>query len=267
MQMIRLILMLFVVLDLTACVDYYGGQPPAPVYGGPPNSGYDYGRIPDRPPQPPIVETKPLEGLNKRPDLIEIQPNLPEPTDNSTDQSDVSQENPFAEPNSTEDPFAIGEPNTGETTPEMEPPSPGEQEQAAQAETAKPIAPTLPEIPKEPETLQPLETFAPQSAAIGSLVMAANEDSQHGSLDAAVASIERAIRIEPRNAALYYKLAVLRLKQSKPRLAEDLAHKAAILAASDNNLKRHSWLLIANARSQQNNAAGAKKAKEEAAKY
>ena len=35
-------------------------------------------------------------------------------------------------------------------------------------------------------------------------------------LNPATTTIERAIRIEPRNATLYYKLALLRLKQSKP---------------------------------------------------
>jgi len=40
-----------------------------------------------------------------------------------------------------------------------------------------------------------------------------------------------------------------------------------ILAVNDNALKKHSWLLIANARELQKNVAGAKKAKAEAAKY
>jgi predicted Zn-dependent protease len=147
--------------------------------------------------------------------------------------------------------------------PESEPPA----EQPAQAEAVKPVPPPEPEPPKAPEALKPLEKFAPQSPAVGSLVMAANENSQSGNQDSAVASIERAIRIEPRNATLYYKLAVLRLKQSKPRLAEDLARKAVLLAVNDNTLKKHSWLLIANARELQNNVAGANKAKAEAAKY
>jgi hypothetical protein len=76
-----------------------------------------------------------------------------------------------------------------------------------------------------------------------------------------VATIERALRIDARNPRLTYKLAALRLKQSKPRLAEDLAKKAALLSAGDKVLKKQSWLLISEARRQQNNHYGAKEAR------
>ncbi|MEI7997574.1 MAG: tetratricopeptide repeat protein, partial [Methylococcaceae bacterium] len=75
---------------------------------------------------------------------------------------------------------------------------------------------------------------------------------------------ERAIRIEPRNATLYYKLALLRLKQSKPRLAEDLAKKAALLASDDTQLKKHSWILVARAREMQGDLKGGKEARAKA---
>ncbi|MGZ8192947.1 MAG: tetratricopeptide repeat protein, partial [Methylobacter sp.] len=99
------------------------------------------------------------------------------------------------------------------------------------------------------------------------LVSAANQNTQAGNLESAVSSIERAIRIEPRNATLYYKLAVLRLKQSKPRLAEDLAKKSALLAAGDTTLKKHSWLLIAKTREIQKDFKGANEARAKAARF
>lgn len=258
MQIRRLVFAFFVTSLLTACADF-GGQPPAPVFGGQAgNNGNDpYLGTPDNPVQhqpPQIIVTKPLEGLGKAPEMVEIKPDFPPPVAPGSDP---------AQPAETTDPFGTDPAAETGNLPETESPA----EQPKPAENVAPIAPPAPVVPKEPEALVPLETFAPQTPAVGSLVMAANENSQGGNQDSAVASIERAIRIEPRNATLYYKLAVLRLKQSKPRLAEDLARKAALLAANDNTLKKHSWLLIANARELQKNVAGAKKAKAEAAKY
>jgi hypothetical protein len=264
MQIKQLLFIAFITSMLTACAEF-GGQPPAPVFGGQSgNNGNDpYLGVPSNPEQvpqqpPQVIETKPLEGLGKAPEMVEIKPDLPPPAEPIIDPT---------QPAETTDPFGAGQPgeNPAENPalPETEPPA----EQPKPAEIVKPVAPPVPEPPKEPEALVPLETFAPQSPAVGSLVMAANENSQSGNQDSAVASIERAIRIEPRNATLYYKLAVLRLKQSKPRLAEDIARKAALLAVNDNALKKHSWLLIANARELQKNVAGAKKAKAEAEKY
>jgi tetratricopeptide (TPR) repeat protein len=101
---------------------------------------------------------------------------------------------------------------------------------------------------------------------VNSLVLAANEDDKKGNDEAATATLERASRIEPRNATLYYKMALLKLK-SKPSQAEDLAKKSAQLAANDNNLKKHSWLLVAKARELQKDFDGAKEARAKANKF
>jgi predicted Zn-dependent protease len=121
--------------------------------------------------------------------------------------------------------------------------------------------------PAPAEELKPFEPFQPGtslSPAVGALVLSANQNAKAGDLDSAAVSIERAIRIEPRNAVLFYKLAVLRIQQSKPRLAEDLAKKSALLASDDNTLKKQSWLLIAYAREMQRDFAGAKEARAKA---
>lgn len=115
-----------------------------------------------------------------------------------------------------------------------------------------------------PAPFQPIEPSASTSPAVGALVMSANQNTQAGNLDSAIATIERARNIEPSNAGLYYKLALLRLKQSKPKLAEELAKKAAHLAAGDRHLKKHSWLLIAHAREMQKDFKGAKAARDKA---
>ncbi|MGZ5014084.1 MAG: hypothetical protein ACXV7E_08680 [Methylobacter sp.] len=146
--------------------------------------------------------------------------------------------------------------------PELPPAEPTPTEPAT-LEALEPSLPTPP-APSELTPFQPIEATVPLSPVVGALVSAANQNSKAGDLDSAAASIERAIRIEPRNATLFYKLAVLRLQQSKPRLAEDLAKKSALLASTNNTLKKHCWLLIAHAREIQQDFAGAKEARAKA---
>lgn len=272
MQTGNRVLVLFFGLALNGCASLYEQQAPAPVMGRTSGTGgYDpywgsqnYPRQ-NVPPSPPVIETRPLEGINKTPEAIELKPELPPPTETPSGTFNT-------EPG--EIPGSLPE-QLPEQAPAADNPLPEEQLAGTEPETPPAAEQTLPEEApqpapapaQEPEVFTPLEQFPPQTPAVNALVLAATDNSQAGNLDTAVSSIERAIRIEPRNAALYYKLAVLRLKQSKPRLAEDLARKAALLAVKDNTLKKHSWLLIANAREQQNNAAGASEAKAEAAKY
>jgi predicted Zn-dependent protease len=106
-----------------------------------------------------------------------------------------------------------------------------------------------------------LSVNKPLSPAVLALVSEADRNSKEGNLESAVSTIERALRIDSRNPTLTYKLAKIRLKQSKPRLAEDLAKKAALLSANNRQLKKQSWLLISEARRRQKNYFGAKEAK------
>jgi|GEM_PF-278653 len=137
----------------------------------------------------------------------------------------------------------------------------------AKPDTTTLTAPEAPVAPPQPPSFQPLENFAPLSPVVGALVVAANKSSSQGNIDSATTTIERAIRIEPRNATLFYKLALLRLKQSKPGMAEDLAQKSLLLASGDNQLKKHCWLLIAKAREMQNKTQGAEEARGKADKF
>ena len=109
--------------------------------------------------------------------------------------------------------------------------------------------------------IKKVSTEKPLSPAVLALVNEADRNGQAGDLESAVSTLERALRISPRNPRLTYKLAKLRLRQSKPRLAEDLAKKAALLSASNKRLKKQSWLLIGEARKQQKNFYGAKEAR------
>lgn len=124
------------------------------------------------------------------------------------------------------------------------------------AATVVPAQPALPAFAVE-EARIPTGT----PPAVVALLTEAERNRASGNLDAAVVSTERALRIDSRNPTLTYKLAQLRIKQNKPQLAEELAGKAALLAGSDLDLKRKSWLLIAEARRMQQNYQGAKEAK------
>lgn len=119
--------------------------------------------------------------------------------------------------------------------------------------------PIVVEKRRPPVRTMPVKRVA--KPAILALISDANKSSKAGDLDSAVVTIERALRIDARNPDLTYKLAELRLKQSKPRLAEDLAKKTALLAQNDRVLKKRSWLLISEARRRQKKFTGAKEAK------
>lgn len=218
---------------LTGCAnDYYQAQYPAPVYGG---------QSPINTPLPPpvakplpdesTVVTKPLKEFKPRSVPMEIPDRV------------------IQEP----EPEPVPEEKVEELPPLVE--------EAPASE---------PQVTPEPEadtSFTPLESNAHLSAPVSALVLAAKQDTDSGNPEAAGAAIERAIRIEPRNATLYYKLAVARLNQSQPRLAEDLAKKAALLASNDRELKKHSWLLIAKARELLSNPEGAKVARKKAGSF
>ena len=86
------------------------------------------------------------------------------------------------------------------------------------------------------------------SSPVQSLLEESHRLQASGDLAGAVASIERALRIEPRNAYLWNRLAHLRLDQGEGKRAEELAAKSTSLAGSDSKLKADNLSLIARAR-------------------
>lgn len=127
---------------------------------------------------------------------------------------------------------------------------------------ATPAAPAMAPAPKF--VIEEAAVPSGTSPAVVALISESDRSRNSGDLDAAVVVMERALRIDSRNPTLTYKLAQLRIKQNKPQLAEELAGKAALLAGSNLDLKRKSWLLIAEARQMQQNPQGAKEAKAKA---
>ncbi|MGZ4959210.1 MAG: tetratricopeptide repeat protein [Methylomonas sp.] len=230
-------------LLLTACSEFSGSEPPAPVATPVPPKK----TAPKKPvakkaqPTPPVArKVAPEKGtatyaLESAPNDFKVEPSLPAFR---------------AEP----------------LVPPVDAPAP--------APSAAPAAPQAPGTAVAPAAPAPAPAPAPlsivtedaaipsgTSPAVVALISESDRNRNSGELDAAVVVMERALRIDSRNPTLTYKLAQLRLKQNKPQLAEELAGKAALLAGSDLDLKRKSWLLIAESRQLQQNYQGAKEAK------
>jgi len=96
-----------------------------------------------------------------------------------------------------------------------------------------------------------------QPPAVLALLDQAEQQANTGELESAAASLERAIRIDPRNAVLWYHLATVRLSQGESTQAEQLAVKSNSLAAGNAAQQARNWRLIAQARREQNNPGGA----------
>ena len=149
--------------------------------------------------------------------------------------------------------------------------TPGALPPTASAIIPAPVLSPVPEASAQPMmtpiVLEDASLPAGTSPAVVALLGESDRSRKSGDLDSAVVVMERALRIDARNPTLTYKLAQLRLKQSKPQQAEELARKAALLAGNDQDLKRKSWLLIAHARQLQQDISGAKEAKAKAQSF
>jgi len=95
-----------------------------------------------------------------------------------------------------------------------------------------------------------------------SLLAKAQTAAKAGELDVAEAQLERALRIEPRNAVLWHYMAKLRLYQGRLSEAAGLAAKSNSLEREDRQLQANNWRIIAHARHQQGDLAGAQAAQQ-----
>lgn len=107
---------------------------------------------------------------------------------------------------------------------------------------------------------------APMQASkpVEMLVKQAESQQASGDLTGAAASLERAIGIEARNAHLWNRLARVRLADGQAAQAGDLAAKSNALAGDAPALKQDNWRIIAAARRQAGDAAGAREADDRA---
>jgi tetratricopeptide (TPR) repeat protein len=85
----------------------------------------------------------------------------------------------------------------------------------------------------------------PQQSVIVALLDDADKFASQGNSDKAAATIERALRIEPGNALLWHRLAVIRIQQQEWQQAIAMARKSNALAANNPRLKSDNWGVIA----------------------
>jgi tetratricopeptide (TPR) repeat protein len=101
--------------------------------------------------------------------------------------------------------------------------------------------------------------------AVIALADAGRADAANGKLDAAAASFERALRIEPRNPVLWHELAKLRLQQGQYQQAEGLAARSNGWAGDNKILRAENWRIIGQARLKRGDYPGAQSAFDKAA--
>ena len=116
--------------------------------------------------------------------------------------------------------------------------------------------------PSSAETIvEPVpEPVISSSPAVIALWDRARLDNQAGKREVAGASLERALRIEPRNPWLWQELAQLRVAQGQYAQAIALAKKSISFVGRDRRLQALNWRVIGNARVAQGNSSEAEQA-------
>lgn len=108
---------------------------------------------------------------------------------------------------------------------------------------------------------------APEAAstAPAALALAAQSDQARaeGNLRLAGLQLERALRIAPRDAGLWNRLAQVRLEQQEFQQAERMADRSLQLGSADRALSLSNWRIIARAREALGDTEGARRALEE----
>ena len=135
------------------------------------------------------------------------------------------------------------------------------------APEARPDAP--PATPAPPPTAEPAPPARPASnteAPTLALLRQSRRAADGGDLAGAIAYVERAIRLNPRDATLWLALARLQLQAGQPARAEQLAQKAIALAGENGDGqgdgRRAAWLLVADAKEAQGQAEAAARIRE-----
>lgn len=99
------------------------------------------------------------------------------------------------------------------------------------------------------------------SSAVVALLDQADDASASGEHDRAAALLERALRIQPGNAALWHNLAIVRYRQENYGQAESMALRSNRHAEGQPQLRIRNWELIAVARELTGDPGGAEEAR------
>jgi len=120
-----------------------------------------------------------------------------------------------------------------------------------------------PEAPPPPPVIEP----EPELAAVVALRGQAADSMAAGEPELAAATIERAIRIQPRNPVLWLDLAAIRFAQQEFAQSESTAKRALSYASGRNDISYDAWILIANSRYARNDREGGERAEAQASTF
>ena len=115
-------------------------------------------------------------------------------------------------------------------------------------------------FPDEPSfTAEPIQATTQPSPVVKRLIASSQRQQRIRDWDGASDSIERALRIEPRNAYLWANLAEIKCQQGAWQECIQLAAKSNTLSGNAVQLRRSNWHLMANAHRALGNTAAAQK--------
>ena len=103
-----------------------------------------------------------------------------------------------------------------------------------------------------------------KKSAVIALLNESQSKSDSGQYESAIAALERAIRLDPKNAYLWHRLAVTRVRQQEWQQVINLAQKSLSLAADDKALQQQNWRIIATAKLALGDKRGAREASQKA---
>jgi tetratricopeptide (TPR) repeat protein len=123
---------------------------------------------------------------------------------------------------------------------------------------------TLPALLAACAALAPVPPPVSDNAAVLALVDQAHAEAADRRLQGAMGTMERALRIEPRNPYLWQELARLHLAQGDYDQTESLAARSNSWAGTNRQVRAANWRLIAEARLARGDEAGAREAEDRA---
>ena len=110
--------------------------------------------------------------------------------------------------------------------------------------------------------------IAERPAPVRRLLRSADVQSRSGRYTVAASTLERALRISPKDSLIWQRLATVRLEQGRWQLAIQMAAKSNSLASGDDaklrSIRRDNWELISRAEQSLGNTIGAEKARQKA---
>lgn len=101
------------------------------------------------------------------------------------------------------------------------------------------------------------ETYVESNSAISDLLARAEQQQSQGQLQAAANTLERALRISPRNPLLWHQLAALRYQQGNLPQALQMAAKSNSFAGKDKHIQVKNWQVISHIKREQGDHEGA----------